>query len=191
MGSPEEEVEQVVLVENAEESKVGTGQEQQLEYAEEDVEAGNVVDVPEVPENEFGERKQRIARRPYTPTKAEIAEHFPLHVHYRSWCPHCRAGKSIGKQHKSRDPNDEPLGVEICVGYAFKGVEEAEEDVSPVLVAYNQNKNALWTLEVDHKGEWAQAGWLTRSNWQVIPEQRLPSKVMASRRLWPSSAQWR
>ena len=113
MGSPEEEVEQFVLVENAEESKMGTEQEQQPEYAEEDVEAGNVVDVPDVPENEFGEGKPKIARRPYTLTKAEFAEHFPLHVHYRSWCPHCRAGKSIGKPHKSRDPDEEPLGVEI------------------------------------------------------------------------------
>ena len=38
-------------------------------------------------------RKPRIGRRPILPTKAEVMEHFPLHLQYRSWCRHGRAGK--------------------------------------------------------------------------------------------------
>ena len=28
----------------------------------------------------------RVGLRPVQPTKAEIAEHYPLHLNYRSWC---------------------------------------------------------------------------------------------------------
>ena len=33
---------------------------------------------------DLGERQPRIGRRPYTPTKAGVEEHNPLHVNYRS-----------------------------------------------------------------------------------------------------------
>ena len=45
-------------------------------------------------------RKPNIARRPYTPSKAEVDEHLPLHLEYRSWCPHCVAGNRISAQHR-------------------------------------------------------------------------------------------
>ena len=36
-------------------------------------------------------RKPQIARRPYTPTAAEVEAHLPLHLEYCSWCRHgCR-----------------------------------------------------------------------------------------------------
>ena len=47
----------------------------------------------------LGERLPKVGRRPNVPTRKEIDEHFPLHVHYRSWCPHCQAGRSTSKQH--------------------------------------------------------------------------------------------
>ena len=31
-------------------------------------------------------RAPKIARKPDTPTKAQIEAHFPLHAEYRSWC---------------------------------------------------------------------------------------------------------
>ena len=40
-------------------------------------------------------RKPNIARRPPTPSKADVEEHLPLYLEYRSWCPHCIAGKGI------------------------------------------------------------------------------------------------
>ena len=69
---------------------------------------------------DLGERKPNIARRPDKPTKAMIDEHEPLHVHYRSWCPHCQAGRSTSKQHKGKPSDEEPLGPTISIDYAFK-----------------------------------------------------------------------
>ena len=53
-------------------------------------------DAPEVPEALEGEEATRpkVARRPVLPTKAEIDEHFPLHLHYRDWSRHCVHGKA-------------------------------------------------------------------------------------------------
>ena len=38
----------------------------------------------EVDGEELGERRPKIGRRPYTPTKAEVDENNPLHIHYRT-----------------------------------------------------------------------------------------------------------
>ena len=46
-------------------------------------------------EMKHGERIPKAARRPNAPTKAMIAEHYPCHAHYRSWCPDCVAGRSL------------------------------------------------------------------------------------------------
>ena len=62
----------------------------------------------EVDGEELGERRPKIGRRPYTPTKAEVDEHNPLHVHYRTWCPHCVAADryrgSTGGRLRMRKP---------------------------------------------------------------------------------------
>jgi hypothetical protein len=44
---------------------------------EKEEEAVGDMPVP-VPDEDFGERRPKIARRPGAPTKAEIAEHYPL-----------------------------------------------------------------------------------------------------------------
>ena len=43
-----------------------------------------VQDIPGPPEPHAEMRVPRVARRPILPTKADIAEHFPLHLNYRS-----------------------------------------------------------------------------------------------------------
>ena len=50
-------------------------------------------EVAPVPESHEETRQPRVGRRPMAPTKAEIEEHYPLHLNYRSWCEHCRARK--------------------------------------------------------------------------------------------------
>ena len=86
----------------------------------------NVVEPPpEAPEGEM--RQPRLGRRPVLPTKAEVEEHFPLHLNYRSWCKHFVAGKAILAQHKAAEPDRERLGVTWNADYAFMGAEEAEE----------------------------------------------------------------
>ena len=97
-------------------------------------------------------RRPRIIRRPMAPTKEMVEEHNRTHAEYRDWCPHCRAGKSTGLHHRQGDPNEEKLGVTISVDYAFRLKEEQEDDLIPVLVAYDNAKKSVWTLEVEEKG---------------------------------------
>ena len=94
-----------------------------------------------VAEEDLGERVPKVARRPNNPTKAELDEHYPNHAHYRSWCPDCRAGRGISRQH--RKTGDEPLGVTISLDYAFMYDDEKEEAIAPVLVAIDQSTKAI------------------------------------------------
>ena len=97
-------------------------------------------------------RRPRICRRPIAPTKEMVEEHNRTHAEYRDWCPDCRAGKSTGLHHRQGDPNEEKLGATISVDYAFKLKDEQEDDVIPVLVAYDNVKKSIWVLEVEEKG---------------------------------------
>ena len=116
-----------------------------------DVAESNVVEPPpEAPEGEM--RQPRLGRRPVLPTKAEVEEHFPLHLNYRSWCKHCVAGKAILAQHKAAEPDRERLGVTWNADYAFMGAEEAEEGMQPTLVMYDDSKESFWALGVKQKG---------------------------------------
>ena len=47
-------------------------------------------------------RKPRVGRRPILPTKAEVLEHFPLHLQYRSWCRHCVQARRPNTHHRSQ-----------------------------------------------------------------------------------------
>ena len=106
----------------------------------------------EYDQEELGERAPRIARRPDKPTKAMIDEHEPLHVHYRSWCPHCQAGRSVSKKHLRRPEGEEAVGPTVSLDYAFKYDDETEEATKQDLVAVDRISGAIWALEVDGKG---------------------------------------
>ena len=97
-------------------------------------------------------RKPRICRRPLAPTKAMVEEHNRTHAEYREWCPDCRAGKSTGLHHRSGDPEEEKLGPTVSIDYAFRAKEEQEDDLIPVLIAYDNVKQSVWALEVEEKG---------------------------------------
>ena len=104
-------------------------------------------------EETFGFRKPRIPRRPLAPTKADVDEHMPLHVDYRDWCAHCVAGKGISHQHTAaKDTDIEKLGATVSMDYCFWVPEEIEDDMCPVLVAYEDTTKALWVLQVEEKG---------------------------------------
>ena len=109
-------------------------------------------EVPAPPEAHIEVRPPRVARRPVLPTKADIAEHFPLHLQYRSWCKHCVAGKARLAQHVVQPGDRERLGVTVHMDYAFMTAEEAEEDMQPTLVIYDDDKMSLWALAVEQKG---------------------------------------
>ena len=122
----------------------------------------DVADAEDSDGEDLGERQPKPGRRPNTPTKAEIEEHFPNHAHYRSWCPDCCAGRSISRQHRKRAPGEEPLGPTIRLDYTFMHEGEEEEGIDAVLVAVDQIKHSVWALQVDRKGVDTGAGveWL-------------------------------
>ena len=94
----------------------------------------------------------KIAPRPYIPTKAEVAAHYPLHAEYRSWCKHCVEGKAASRLHHKGDPLEEPLGVTVSIDYCFMTPEESEEGMDAVLIGYDDKKKGLWAMTVDAKG---------------------------------------
>ena len=97
-------------------------------------------------------RKPQVARRPYTPTAAEVEAHLPPHLEFRSWCPHCVAGKGIATQHRKNTGEITELGVTLSLDYCFMTAEEAGDDMRAVLIAHNHSKPSLWALPVEHKG---------------------------------------
>ena len=76
------------------------------------------------PDEENEARRPRIGRRPMAPTKADIDEHFPLHLNYRSWCEHCRSGKGRQSPHIVEPHDRERLGITFNADYAFMTPEE-------------------------------------------------------------------
>ena len=77
------------------------------------------------PEEAEEARKPQVAKRPVTPSRAEVESHLPLHVEYRSWCPHCVAGRGISMQHRQNtgdDPNE--LGITVSLDYCFMTAED-------------------------------------------------------------------
>ena len=106
---------------------------------------GGESDPPPVPAEEIEVRKHRIARKPVLPTKAEIEEHFPLHLQYRSWCKHCVAGKARSNQHVKKDESAERLGVTWNADYTFMGGEynEDEDGMQASLVMYDDDKDSF------------------------------------------------
>ena len=96
-------------------------------------------------------RKQRVKRSPMMPTKAEIYEHYPLHLKYRAWCAHCVAGKGVSGRHMAGNKGDEPLGPTWHSDYAFMR-EESEQGMQPCLICYDQAKDTFWAIGVDAKG---------------------------------------
>ena len=102
-------------------------------------------------EMEVEMRKPRVGARPVLPTKAEVEAHYPLHLEYRSWCAHCRAGKARMAPHQCEPADREKMGVTISCDYAFMGSEEADENMQPSLVIFDDDKEAFWAIGVNSK----------------------------------------
>ena len=96
-------------------------------------------------------RKAEIMRRPYTPTQEEVEEHMATHLPYRSWCPHCVAGRGIAGHHVTH-AEGKKLGITISMDYCFLVPMERSQHVCPVLVVYDGDLEAIWALPVVAKG---------------------------------------
>ena len=132
------------------EELVQEGEEQRVQADERDREPAQ--DVPGPPEPHAEVRLPRVARRPVLPTKAEIDEHLPLHLNFRSWCAQCVRGKARLAQHMVQPSDRERLGITVHMDYAFMTAEEAEESMQPTLVIYDDDKMAFWAPGVEQKG---------------------------------------
>ena len=99
-------------------------------------------------------REPRVAARPHAPTKAELAAHFPLHLHYRSWCPYCVQARATSAHHKTEGRPRE--GVTWSMDYCFLGENVEDDDEGernmPIVIAHDDVKNAFWALKVPRKG---------------------------------------
>ena len=109
-------------------------------------------EVTPVPDAHDEVRQPRVGRRPMAPTKAEIEEHYPLHLNFRSWCEHCCAGKARQDQHLIEPHDREKLGITFSADYAFLVPEEKEDDMQPSLVMFDDDKEAFWAIGVESKG---------------------------------------
>ena len=81
-----------------------------------------------------------------------MGAHLPLHLEFRSWCPHCVAGKGIATQHRKSTGEVTELGATLSLDYCFTTAEEAGDDMWAILIAYVHSKSGLWALPVEHKG---------------------------------------
>ena len=75
---------------------------------------------------EYEVRKHKAARRPLLPIKAEIDDHYPLHLNCRSWCKHCVAGKARSNQHVQSKEDKLRLGFTWDADSAFISGEHDE-----------------------------------------------------------------
>ena len=108
------------------------------------------VPTPPELEEEFY-RKPRVIKRPNAPTKQEVADHLPLHLQCRSWCPDCVAGRGIASPHKT-GTDEEQIGATISLDYCFMTEEDKDTDMCPVLIMYDHTLKAIWALPVENKG---------------------------------------
>lgn len=64
--------------------------------------SGEVVEPQSIDDDDDDDTRQpRPAARPVGPTEAQIDEHYPSHLDYRSWCPDCVWGKGHSKHHRA------------------------------------------------------------------------------------------
>lgn len=125
------------------------------------------MDIPIPVPHRVGEEEvkpQRAKRRSCQLRKQYIADHFPLHLQYRSWCKHCVAGKAVLDQHVVQLVDRERARVSWSADYAFMP-EEAEEGMQPCLICLDGDKNVFWALAVDANSATEEtARWMTQTH---------------------------
>ena len=76
-------------------------------------------------------RPPEVLRDPGAPTKKELEEHSTTHLPFRSWCPHCVAGKAQDRPHRMKKEDQMEKQIpEIVFDYGFLGGREDEETLA-------------------------------------------------------------
>ena len=72
----------------------------ECEVGEMDNEDFDEIELEDKPSEEA--RPPEVLRDPGAPTKRELEEHSTTHLPFRSWCPHCVAGKAQDRPHRMK-----------------------------------------------------------------------------------------
>ena len=113
-------------------------------------ERGAQADVEDEEAQEEEAKVPKPARDPGAPTQAMIEAHAALHLPFRSWCPHCVAGRRDGAPHKRIDAEaDQRPEVHLDYGFIRRQGEEAQRTI---LVIKERRTRAIVALMVSHKG---------------------------------------
>ena len=120
-------------------------------------------EVGEVDEEDFEEiaceeqlseeaRPPEVLRDPGAPTMKEQEEHSITHLPFRSWCPHCVAGKAQDRPHRVRKEEQMVKQLpEIVFDYGFFGGRDDEETLA-VQVARDRRTQMIFANVVPRKG---------------------------------------
>ena len=71
--------------------------------------------------------KPKCFPTPRAPSQREIDEHNLTHANYRSWCPHCVAGRRNNSPHKAMDKSEARTVPCLHVDYCFLKDDPNEE----------------------------------------------------------------
>ena len=96
-------------------------------------------------------RAPEVLRDPGAPTPKEIEEHNVTHMPFRSWCPHCVAGKAQERPHRKQERQSEKQIPEIVFDYGFLGGKDDEQTLA-VQVARDRRTQMLFAHVVPRKG---------------------------------------
>lgn len=123
----------------------------------------------------------RVLPSPVPPSRQEMLEHNITHTPYRSWCPHCVAGKAKSTKHSQGQGLEASEVPVVCMDYMFmgskvevdedeeedKGIvgdddignEEADDTKAKILVMRDSKSKAMAAIPVKRKGvdgeDWA------------------------------------
>ena len=86
------------------------------------------------------------------PTEAEVEEHLPLHLNYRSWCQDCRTGRGRQAPHIIEPHVRDKFGIAFCADYTCLTLADNEEDMKPSLLMYDDGKDVFWAIGFESKG---------------------------------------
>ena len=118
-----------------------TPQEENKKEGDEEDEAEEAQEEAKVP---------RPLRDPGAPTRAMVEAHAATHLPFRSWCPHCVAGRRDGLPHRKVEP-DEDGRPEVHMDYAFVR-RQGEDTQRTILILKERRSRAVQALMVSSKG---------------------------------------
>ena len=87
---------------------------------------------------------------PPQPSRTEVARHNLTHVNYRSWCPHCVAGRRSNNPHRTRLSNHRKVPL-LCADYCYLRDVEDEAPLT-AMVGRLYPSRAIFATACDAKG---------------------------------------